>query len=397
METKVATALATGTSHEVAEVLGRSVREQLGGARPALAFVFASTKQPLPELLPLFQRQLGDTMILGASAAGEFTEKGDEKGSAVVFAVSGDFQVFAGMSAGLKADVEGAVARAIADLPPSVEGYPHRTAILLLDPLAGRGEEATLLTAAMLGGDVRLAGGAAGDDLHMKETHVGVNGQAASDALVIAAIFSKQPLGVGVCHGHVPLSHGLKLKVTRAEGNIVHEVNGRPAWDVWVEETRESAARRNVDPAQIPPDEIGGFLLRYEAGLATGSSYKVRAPLSRGDDGSLGFACGMPEGTEFTITESEPEQQVTSAREAARRALAQVGNAPIAGAVVFDCICRYLILGSRFAGAVRSIADELGGVPIAGLETYGEIALDAGDMSGFHNTTTVVLTFPKGQ
>jgi hypothetical protein len=89
METKVATALATGSSPEVAELLGRSVREQLGGASPALAFVFASTKQPLPELLPLFQRQLGDTMILGASAAGEFTEKGDEKGSAVVFAVSG--------------------------------------------------------------------------------------------------------------------------------------------------------------------------------------------------------------------------------------------------------------------------------------------------------------------
>jgi methyl-accepting chemotaxis protein len=397
METKVATALATGSSHEVAEVLGRSVREQLGGADPTLAFVFASTKQPLPELLPLIQRQLGDAMILGASAAGEFTEKGDAKGSATVFAATGDFRVFAGMSTGLKADVESAVGRAIHDLPPSVEGFPHRTAILLLDPLAGRGEEATLLAAAMLGGDVRLAGGAAGDDLHMKETHVGVNGRAESDALVIALIFSKQPLGVGVCHGHVPLSHALKLKVTKAQGNIVSEINGRPAWDVWVEETRESAAKRSVDPDKLSPDEIGGFLLRYEAGLATGSSYKVRAPLSRADDGSLGFACGMPEGTEFTITESEPEQQVESAREAARRALAQVGNTPVAGAVVFDCICRNLILGPRFASAVHSIADELGGVQIAGLETYGEIALDAGDMSGFHNTTTVVLTFPKGQ
>ena len=38
---------------------------------------------------------------------------------------------------------------------------------------------------------------------------------------------------------------------------------------------------------------------------------------------------------------------------------------------------------------------ELGGVPIAGFETYGEIALDAGDLSGFHNTTTVVLAIPR--
>jgi methyl-accepting chemotaxis protein len=35
-------------------------------------------------------------------------------------------------------------------------------------------------------------------------------------------------------------------------------------------------------------------------------------------------------------------------------------------------------------------------VPVAGFETYGEIALDVGDMSGFHNTTTVVLAFPEG-
>ena len=35
--------------------------------------------------------------------------------------------------------------------------------------------------------------------------------------------------------------------------------------------------------------------------------------------------------------------------------------------------------------------------PLAGFETYGEIALDAGDMSGFHNTTTVVLALPRGE
>lgn len=41
------------------------------------------------------------------------------------------------------------------------------------------------------------------------------------------------------------------------------------------------------------------------------------------------------------------------------------------------------------------MVEELGGAPLAGFETYGEIALDAGDMSGFHNTTSVVLAFPR--
>ena len=41
------------------------------------------------------------------------------------------------------------------------------------------------------------------------------------------------------------------------------------------------------------------------------------------------------------------------------------------------------------------MVDELGGAPVAGFETYGEIALDAGDMSGFDYTTSVVLAFPR--
>jgi methyl-accepting chemotaxis protein len=394
METRVATALANGSATQAAEVLGRAVGDQLGAAQPVFAMVFASTAQPLRELLPALRRQLGQATLLGASTAGEFTERGDAKGAAAVFAVAGDFEVFAGMGTGLKENVERAVRQAAEPLPRKRDGYAHCTTILLLDPLAGKGEEATLIAGGLLGDNVRLAGGAAGDDLKMSATFVGLGDTAESDAIVLASIFSKEPLGVGVCHGHRPISDG--LRVTRAEGNVVYEIEGRPAWQVWSEQTKKSAAARGVDPERLEAEEVGAFLLRYEAGLATGSSFKIRAPLARGDDGSLSFACGIPQGAVIRITESEPAAQVTSAREAARRARQQAGRGPVAGAVVFDCICRNLILGERFASAVHSIAEELGGVPITGFETYGEIALDAGDMSGFHNTTTVVLTFPKG-
>ena len=75
---------------------------------------------------------------------------------------------------------------------------------------------------------------------------------------------------------------------------------------------------------------------------------------------------------------------------------AQLGGVAPAGALVFDCICRNIILGPVFTDAVRGMSEELGGAPLAGFETYGEIALDKGDMSGFHNTTSVVLVFPEG-
>jgi methyl-accepting chemotaxis protein len=394
MQTNIVTAIASGSAEQASAQLVACARAGLGPDKPVMLIVFASTRQPLQTTLAHVQSAFPESCVLGASSAGEFTELGDQKQSVSMLALAGDFKVFTGMSTGLREDVEHAVQHAVAELPASLPDYPHRTAILLLDPLSGNGEEATLIASSFLGEDVRLAGGAAGDDLKMQATHVGVGQRVASDAIVVAVIFSKAPLGVGVCHGHRPLSK--PLKITRAEGATVFEIEGRPAWDVWAEQTRRSAAERGVDPNKLPESELGAYLLRYEAGLETGADeYKIRAPLSRGSKGELNFACGVPQGSLIRITESEPQHQVESARIAARRALDQTHGLPVAGALVFDCICRNLILDQQFKTAVSAISDELGSVPLAGFATYGEIALDAGDMSGFHNTTTVVLTFPK--
>jgi methyl-accepting chemotaxis protein len=152
-----------------------------------------------------------------------------------------------------------------------------------------------------------------------------------------------------------------------------------------------------MDVDSLPHDAEGAYLLRYEAGLAAGTEYKIRAPLSRAEDGSISFACGIPEGSVIRITESAGDRQVESARCAAKRARDQLGGKRAAGAVVFDCICRNLILESEFGQAIKGMSEELGNVPVAGFETYGEIALDVGDMSGFHNTTSVVLVFPESE
>lgn len=392
MKTAVATAIAQGSAGAAAESLASGLQGKLGGAPPALGIVFASTQQPLAELLPALRQRLPASVWLGVSTAGEFTERGDVKGSAAALVLSGDFQVHAGLGANLKRDPMGAVSAAAAALPREVAGFPHRTVLMLVDPLSGNGEEATLIAASLLGDGVRLAGGAAGDDLQMRAAQVGLDGQVTGDAVVLAALFSKKPLGVGVQHGHLPVSK--PMRVSSAEGSVVKRIEGRPAWDVWVEATEGAARKAGIDARKLTEDQVGAFLLRYEAGLATGSTFKIRAPLSRAPDGSLSFACGVPEGALIQITESEPQRQVSSAREAARRARAQMGG-ECAGAIVFDCICRNLILGPQFRDAVAAIESELGGAPFAGFETYGEIALDAGELSGFHNTTTVVLTFPS--
>jgi methyl-accepting chemotaxis protein len=386
---KVGTSLVKGDAGTVVRDGANALRTMCGEA-PSFVMAFSSTKQPLQEVIAGLKKEMPNALVLGASTSGEFTEEGDAKGATALFGVAG-VQAYAGFAKGLAADPEGCVRKAAAQLPKSVDGFPHRTAIVLLDALAGVSEETTLLVADALGVDVRLAGGAAGDDLQFKAPLVGVDGQTGNDSVVIAVLFTKKPLGVGVCHGHKPLSQ--PMKITKSKGATVYEVDGKPAWDAWTAATTDAAKARGIDLAKIPESEVGAYLLQFEAGLDAGAVPKIRAPLSRGADGSLSFACGIPEGSVIRIHQSDPQPQIDSAREAAKRAKAQIGGGKIAGALVFDCICRNLILGDRFGEAVRGIRDELGGVPLAGFETYGEVALGAGDMSGFHNTTTVVLAF----
>jgi hypothetical protein len=391
MSNRVATTITRGSADAVVTTLLRELELQLEGERPAFVAVFASTEHELGAITgPLAARGL---VVVGASTAGELDERGDQKGSVAMFAVAGELRATVGLGRGLRDDPSGALTRALEPQPAELAGFAHRTAVTLLDPLAGNGEEVTLMLAERLGPEQPLAGGAAGDDLQMRETRVAVGAEVASDAIVVMQLFSKAPLAIGVAHGHRSLSE--PLRVTRATGGAVHEIDGKPAWDVWRERTRAAAAARGIDVDRLAKADETPFLLQFEAGLSLGDdALKIRAPLSRDDDGSIQFAAAVPEGSVIRITESDAPSQVDSAVLAARRARAGI-DGPVAGALVFDCICRKLILGERFGEAVRAMSGALGGARLAGFETYGEIALSAGDMSAFHNTTSVVLAFPR--
>ncbi len=194
-----ASSLAT-SPHDAVQEIAR----KLGSAAPAVVVAFSSPVHPLEEVVRAARAQFPTACVLGASSAGEFCETGDAKQAISLFAISGDIKAYHGFGRGLKADPEAAVAAALKGLPREVNGYPHATAILLLDALSGVGEEASLLVGVELGPKVQLAGGAAGDDLSMKRTLVASGANVDSDALAIGILFTKQPLGVGVSHGLKP-------------------------------------------------------------------------------------------------------------------------------------------------------------------------------------------------
>ncbi len=393
--TQIVHAVTQTTGEEAGADLVRQLTERLAGERPALVVCFASMTQPLGPTLAALHRGLGGVPTIGSSTAGEFTEQGEHPKAAVAVAIVGPFLVHTAMVTGIKANPEEAARQLTASVPGGQPSHPHRTALLFFDGLAGVGEELTLGCAVWLGTDVQVAGAAAGDDWAISGTLVGAGDRASVDAAVLAVLDSPVPLGIGVAHGH--RSIGRRVNVTRAEGSVVHELDGKPAWQRYAELTRDlGVAERGVDPDTIT--DAGArlqFFAWYQTGIRVGSSYKNRTPLSRLDGDAMAFACGIAEGTELELLGSTSDAQVESAREAARQAASRLGGGRVSFALVFECACRQVYLGSRFSEAPRAVAAELGGAPLAGLEAYGEVALNIGDFSGFHNATTVVLAFPE--
>ena len=362
---------------------------------PDLAVVFCSSEYDYEAVVAGVGEVTGGASLIGCSSAGEFTEDGVESGSVAVAVLRSDtHRTHTGLGDGLRSDETAVLEAASEEMPAHVDGYPHRSAVVLHDGLSGNGEELALSVPGVLGADTSLAGGSAGDDLLMESTHVFCDGAVAEDAVSLGLFASTEPVVISVAHGHETISP--PLTVTAADGNVVHELNGRPAYEVWREHVRERVAAdgHDVDALEPGDEALSAALTNYAFGLETGDGLKIRWPgPTKTTDGPLEFTCSIPEETVMRVTAGSDEAQIESARRAAREAKQRVDGSA-AGAVVFDCICRSTALGDDFEVAVEAMYEELD-VPMVGFETYGELAMEQGELSGYHNTTSVIMLLPE--
>ncbi|WP_423999286.1 FIST signal transduction protein [Haloarcula salina] len=395
------TTVSTGTSTATAgRRAGReaatAARDRLAADRIDFCQVFATAALDPDAVLAAVNEVVGEeTTVVGCSATGAFTEERTmDDGVAVALVSSDAFRFDTAMATGLRENVQGTVRDAARALPDDVE-CPYQSAIALHDGLSGIGEQLALALQRRLGPHVGIAGGAASDDYRMESTPVFCGETVADDALVLVLVSGEQRAIISIDHGHEPVSG--PWEVTDASGNIVRELGGRPAFAVWKDAVRDPVAERfglSVDALEPGSDRLNMLLGAYEFGIDQGDAYKIRWPrVAVGEEDALEFAVDIPEGTVLRVMYGGRAAQVDSAERAARDALEQ-SDGGIAGGFVYDCACREFVLQEAFPEAVDAIDGALS-APFAGFETYGELCMQTGQLSGFHNTSTVLFAFPE--
>jgi hypothetical protein len=394
MTTIVASASSRSADPKTAATdVARRARARLGNAKPSYGFLFVSPDRDLQATLAHVVETTHGAQIVGATTAGELTEVGLSHGTATLLLVSSDASSAAvAFSEQLRADPLAAAGDIVANVPEARKAAGqrdrrHLTTVLLTDGLCGTGEQLVVDLQGRGQGSYQIVGGAAGDEGKFQATSVGANGRAATNAAAALHVFSASPWGVGVNHGL--RSTTAQMRVTKAQGNVVHELDGQPAFTVY----QRHAAERGV---KLSAADATPYMVSNQLGIHFFQDIaRSRAPLSVGEDLSLTCAAEIPKGSMVSILDGNPVSMVDAARSAAEEAKQHLDGKKAAGVLLFDCVCRGMILKDGFDKEIEAVRSVFGSVPIAGFLTYGEIARYQGKLNGWHNATAVVVAIPE--
>lgn len=372
----------------------------LAGRTPSIAFVFSSIEYDQTQVLTAIREIVGETPLVGCSTAGEIVTEGPlMQGSIAVMLMSSDGEIVfhPGVGTGVKQNEREAGKMAASQVAALAGGVANlRGFIMIPDGLAGNGAEIVRGVLDVLGANFPVVGGSAGDDFRMKETYQYFNTEVHSGDVVAVGLQGTFNFGVGVKHGWTPL--GLSQQVTKSEGNIVHEIAGKPAMEIYKQYFGE---RANV----LHEELLSTLAVSYPLGIKVENSdeYLVRDPLSVDENGSITCAAEVPEGSAVRIMLGTHETAIAMATKAAQDAKAMLNGRIPKAIFIFNCIARKRLFGERRGEEITAIQEVLGkDVPLIGFYTYGEQAPLNGEVRNiercntvFHNETIVIYVIAE--
>src|ERR687898_1295138 len=320
--TSMATKAGVGVSrHHNPNVAGREAAEQAlqnaGVSKPDFVLMFGSIGYDQPSLVRAVREATGGAPLTGCSAVGTLNgDDADESNfSVVVTAISSDdLWWHNGLAAGLEAEPRAVGQRVAKDLMPHLSAdtiglfvFPDglKDFIVPTNNLVDNffaGLEENLPSERFL----PLWGGGAGNNFNnfASPTYQYCDDEAITDGVSYALLSGKTQAGWAISHGRIPI--GGERKVTRSKGNIIYEIDGKPAMEVFEEYLPEGALTDDRDWARYA---ISLALCFRAPSYIKDEEYIVRGmPAVSMADGSITVQTEVSEGTSVWLSSRDKEK-----------------------------------------------------------------------------------------
>ncbi len=237
--------------------------------------------------------------------------------------------------------------------------------------------------------NVIITGGLAGDADQFKKTWVIENGRVHSSCVV----------AVGFYGDHIRIGHGSKggwdifgieRHITHSENNILYELDGKPALELYKQYLGEKAKDLPASGLLFP------LSIRKDSSDTT---RLVRTILAIDEKkGALIFAGNMPQGYLAQLMRANFDRLITGAKEAGNMLISK--QAPIENQstllVAVSCVGRKLLLGERTEEEIKNVLEIFPtNTVMVGFYSYGELSPYATGHCDLHNQTMTLTSFSE--
>lgn len=266
---------------------------------------------------------------------------------------------------------------------PSLQGV-----FLLSDGLNVNGSELLRGLNSVLPSSVVVTGGLAGDGEQFKRTWVIKDGMPHSGFVSAVGLYGEQiRIGHGSSGGWDIF--GPERRVTRSDGNILYELDGKPALHLYKEYLGDRACG------------LPATALLFPLALRTDSSDEksiVRTILAVDEaTQSMIFAGDIAQGYLAQLMRANFDRLIEGASAAALMTRKRCTKPPQLLAIVTSCVGRRLVLGERTEEELEATLDVLPeGTQQIGFYSYGEISPYATGHCDLHNQTMTLTTISEG-
>jgi hypothetical protein len=381
---------AVSTKKDADEAGREAMQRAMGGLTgpPDMIWAFGAISYDQQKLLGGIRSAAGEVPLVGCTTDGEVSTDGLTTDSVVVMALRSDHLKFKTVTIDGLSD--GSFAAGV-KVGKALKGTGCQYLQIFSDGIKGNATRIIEGIKQELGNDIKVAGGTAGDGGVFSCTYQYCNDEPQTDSIVAVGFIGDFHYGTGVKSGWTPF--GMAKRVTRSKGNVVYELDGQPALQVYERFLGKYASCLPAVGVEYPlallgsngyTDENGTFVCRATVGVNR-------------EEGAITFAGDVPEGSLVKMTMGNEQDVIQAANLAAHDAFGELkANCPTAVvkvAFIYSCMARKIVLGSKTNDEIRQVKQVVGDdTPMVGFYTYGEYAPIGEDrVSCFHNET-ITLT-----